>query len=195
MLWWLLGTWTASGLAIPVLWLLSTAGRGVFVRSANEIKETGARKRTARNRGHMGRSLMAGLSFVGAVVLLLMCSFGDPVAAGINLCASFADAHVPASQPAVTNSPIQVTVAVNPPVRGKEENGLDDFARDADVAMVEKLPALPVTAMSASTPPVYPARTHTFEQRNQHRHIDAYVAQSNRGTWLFPPNANAGSNN
>ena len=80
----------------------------------------------------MGRSLLAGLSAVGAVGLLLISSFSDPVSEVGNLCASFADAHVPASQPAVTTSPIQVKVAVNPPVRWKEENGWDDFARDAD---------------------------------------------------------------
>ena len=81
----------------------------------------------------MGRSLLAGLSVVGGVVLLLIASFSDPVAAVGNLCASFADAHVPASQPAVTTSPIRVKVAVNPPVRWKEESGWDNFARDADI--------------------------------------------------------------
>ena len=144
----------------------------------------------------MGRSLLAGLCVVGAVVLLLIASFSDPVAAVGNLFASFADAHVPASQPAVTTSPIRVQVSVNPPVRGKEEDGWDDFARDADVVTVQKLPALPVAAMSASTPPAYPDRTDKrVEHRNRHWHVGAFVAQSSRGTWLFPPNANAGSNN
>ena len=143
----------------------------------------------------MGRSLLAGLSAVGAVGLLLISSFSDPVSEVGNLCASFADAHVPASQPAVTTSPIQVKVAVNPPVRRKEENGWDDFARDAD-RMVQKLPALPVTAVSASTPRAYPDRTDKrVEQRNRHLHVGAFVVQSSRGTWLFPPNANAGGNN
>ena len=201
MLWWVLGAWTASGLAIPALWLLSMAGRRVFVRSPTDMEATGApapppdRTRTVGNRGHIGRYLMAALSVVGAVGLLLISSFSDPVSAVGNLCASFADAHVPASQPAVTTSLIQVKVAVNPPVRGKEENGWDDFARDADVVMVQKLPPLPVTAMSAS-PRAYPDRTDKrVEQRHQHWHVGAYVARSSRGTWLFPPNANAGSNN
>ena len=144
----------------------------------------------------MGRSLLAGLSVVGGVVLLLIASFSDPVAAVGNLFASFADVHVPASQPAVTTSPIRVQVAVNPPVRSKEENGWDDFSRDADIVMMQKLPALPVTAMSASTPRAYPYRTDKrVEQRNRHLHVGAFVVQSSRGTWLFPPNANAGGNN
>ena len=152
------------------------------------------RKRAVANCGHMGRYFLAGLSAVGAVGLLLISSFSDPVSEVGNLCASFADAHVPASQPAVTTSPIQVKVAVNPPVRWKEESGWDDFARDAE--MVQKLPALPVTAVSASTPRAYPDRTDKrVEQRNRHWHVGAYAVQSSRGTWLFPPNANAGSNN
>jgi hypothetical protein len=143
----------------------------------------------------MGRSLLAGLSVVGAVVLLLIASFSDPVAAVGNLFASFTDAHVPASQPAVTTSPLQVKVAVNPPVRGKEENGWDDFSRDADVVMMQKLPALPVTAMSAPTR-AYPDRIDKLvEHRNRYSHVGAFVAPSSRGTWLFPPNVNAGSNN
>ena len=140
----------------------------------------------------MGRYLLAGLSVVGAVVLLLISSFSDPVAAVGNLCASLADAHVPASHPAVTTSAIYVKIASNKPGRGKAENVWDDFAREADAVMVQKLPALPVSA--ASTPPADRIDKHV-EQRNQHWQVGAYVAQSRRGTWLFPPNANAGSNN
>jgi hypothetical protein len=144
----------------------------------------------------MGRHLLSGLSVVGAVILLLISSFTDPIAAVGNLYASFADGPVPASQPATANSPIEVKVAVNPSVRDKDENGWDDFARDADVAAVQKLPAWTITAMSTSTNPAYPDRAgKRVEHRGRHWHVGAYVAQSSRGTWLFPPNANAGSNN
>ena len=103
----------------------------------------------------MGRYLLAGLSVVGAVVLLLISSFSDPVAAVGNLCASLADAHVPASHPAVTTSAIYVKIASNKPGRGKAENVWDDFAREADAVMVQKLPALPVSAsLHASGHPI-----------------------------------------
>jgi hypothetical protein len=144
----------------------------------------------------MGRYLLSGLSVAGAVILLLISSFTDPIAAVGNLYASFADAQVPASQPAATNSPIEVKVAVNPSVRDRDEDGWDDFARDVDVAAVQKLPVWTDTPMSTSTPPAYPDRTgKRVEHQGRHWHVGAYVAQSSRGTWLFPPNANAGSNN
>ena len=133
MLWWVLGAWTASGLAIPALWLLSMAGRRVIVRSPNDMEATGTpapptdRKRSVGNPGHIGRYLLAGLSAVGAVVLLLISSFSDPVSEVGNLCASFADAHVPASQPAVTTSLIQVKIAVQPACSRERRERLGRF--------------------------------------------------------------------
>ena len=200
MLWWLIGAWVATGLLIPVLWLLSMACRSVFVRSSNEMQATGApapppnRKRATANRGHMGWYLLSGLSMVGAVILLLIGSFSDPVTAVGKLYSTFADAQAPVLQPAATTSPIEVKVAVNPPVHDEEENGWDDLARRADVVAVQRLPAW--SAMSASAPPAYPDRSvKRVEHQGRHGRVVAYVAQSRRGTWLFPPNANAGGNN
>ena len=108
--------------------------------------------------------------------------------------------QAPTNHQSICHSPIRAPfskkVAVNPPVRGEEENRWDDFARAADAVMVQKLPALPVTALSASTPRAYPDRTDKrVEQRNRHWHVGAYAVQSSRGTWLFPPNVHAGINN
>lgn len=200
MLWWVIGAWVATGLLIPVLWLLSMACRSVFVRSSNEMQTTGApapppnRKGATANRGHTGRYLLSGLSMVGAVILLLIGSFSDPVTAVGELYSTFADAQAPVLQPAVT-TPIEVKVAVNPPVHDEEENGWE-VARPADLVAVQRLPTWTVTAMSASAPPAYPDRSvKRVEQQGRHGRVIAYVAQSRRGTWLFPPNANAGGNN
>jgi hypothetical protein len=202
MLWWLIGAWVASGILIPVLWLLSGAGRSVVVRSSNGKQATGAltpppdNMRATSNRRHMGRYLLYGLSVVGAVILLLIGSFRDPITAMRNLDSAFADAEAPMSQQAGTSSPIQVEIAVNPTVRDEEENGWDDLARRADVVAVQRLPAWRVKAMSASATPAYPDRSvKRVEHQGRHGRVVAYVAQSRRGTWLFPPNANAGGNN
>ena len=142
-----------------------------------------------------GRDLLYGISVVGAVILLLIGSFSGPVTAVGNPRSTFADAQVPVSQPAVTTSPIEVEVAVNSPLRGEEEDGWDDVARQADVVAEQKVPAWTVKAMSAATPPTYPVRSvkrvehHGFGQGR----VGADVAQSSRGTRPFPPNANAGN--
>jgi hypothetical protein len=200
MLWWFIGAWVASGLLIPVLWLLSMAGRWVFVRPSIDMQATEVpvpppnRKRATASRGHMGRYLLSGIAVVGAVILLLIASFSDPVAAIENLRSIFALAEVPVSQPAVTTSPIEVKLAVNVPFRDEEENGRDDFARHADA--VQDLPAWTAKAMSVATPPAYPVRSvKRVEHHGRQGRVDAYVAQSSRGTWLFPPNVNAGGNN
>ena len=96
------------------------------------------------------------------------------------------------SQPAVTTSPIEV--AVHAPLRGEEENGWDDFARQGDA--VQTLPTWTVKALSVATPPAYPVRSvKRDEHQGRQGRVGAYVARSSRGTWLFPPNANAGGNN
>ena len=96
------------------------------------------RTRATANRGHVGRYLLYGISVVGAVILLLIGSFSGPVTAVGNPRSTFADAQVPVSQPAVTTSPIEVEVAVNSPLRGEEEDGWDDVARQADVVAEQK---------------------------------------------------------
>ena len=176
---------------IPVLWLLSIARRSVFVRSSNEMQVTGApapppnMKRATANRGH----LLSGLSMVGAVILLLIGSFSDPFTTVGELYSTFADAQAPVLQPAATTSPIEVKVAVNPPVHDE-----DDLTRQSDVAAVD-LPWT-VDAMSAAMRPAYPVRSvKRVEHHDRQGRVGAYVAQSSRGTWLFPPNENAGGNN
>ena len=195
MLWWVIGAWVATGLLIPVLWLLSIARRSVFVRSSNEMQVTGApapppnMKRATANRGHLGRYLLSGLSMVGAVILLLIGSFSDPFTTVGELYSTFADAQAPVLQPAATTSPIEVKVAVNPPVHDE-----DDLTRQSDVAAVD-LPWT-VDAMSAAMRPAYPVRSvKRVEHHDRQGRVGAYVAQSSRGTWLFPPNENAGGNN
>ena len=143
----------------------------------------------------MGRYLLSGLSVVGAVILLLVGSFSEPFTVVGNSRSTSADAQIAVSQPAVIASPIEVEVVANAPPR-EEENGQDDFARRADVVAAQKLPAWTVKAMSAATPPTYPVRSvKRVEHHGRQGRVGAYVAQSSRGTWLFPPNANAGGNN
>jgi hypothetical protein len=202
MLWWLFGAWVASGLLISVLLLLSMAGRRVFVRSLNDMQATEvpvappSRKRATSNRCNMGRYLLYGLSVASAVVLLLIGSFSDPITAMGNLYSSFAHAQAPILQPAVTTSPIEVKVAVNLPVHSDEDNGWGDFARHPDVVAVQKLPPWTFKAMSVATPAAHLDRSdkRVENQRRQAR-VGAYVARSSGGTWLFPPNPNAGGNN
>jgi hypothetical protein len=192
MLWWFIGAWVASGLLVPALWLLSVAGRRVFVRSSIDMQATEVplpppnSKRATANRGHMGRYLLSGITVVGAVILLLIASFSDPVAAIENLRSIFALAEVPVSQPAVTTSPIEVKLAANVPFRAEEENGRDDFAGQAHA--VQEPPA--------ATHPAYPVRSiKRVEHHGRQGRVDAYVVHSSRGTWLFPPNVNARGNN
>jgi len=140
--------------------------------------------------GHIGRFLLSGLSSAGALILLFIGLFGDPIATMGKLYSAFADAQAPVLQSAVTPSPIEVVelAAVSPPDRDEEENGRHD---QVDVAAPQKPPALTLTAMSAVTPPAHPERLGKRGwQHGRGGSLNAYVAQSRRGTWLFPPNPN-----
>jgi hypothetical protein len=199
VLWWLIGAWVASGLSIPVLWLLSMAGRKVLVRSSHDVHAGAAApspdsKLATSNRGHIGRYFLYGLSVVGAVILLLLGSFSDPITTIGDMYSAFANAQAPASQPVVASSPIEVQlVAANPPARSAE---VEDIARRVEVVAVQRLPEWTVTAMSAATPPASPERPGKRDWHHGRRGpLGAYVALSSRGTWLFPPNANGGGNN
>jgi hypothetical protein len=198
MLWWLIGAWVVSGLLIPVLWLFSMVGRRVVTDSLNDLQAPRAsapsldRKLTTLRRGHMGRFLLAGLAGTGAVILLFIGSLSDPITTMGDLYSAVADAHAPVSQPTVTPALVEVALAVD----RDEANGSHDLARQADVATPQSPPAWTLAAMSAVTPPATPERSAKRGGHHGRRGpVGAYVTQSHRGTWLFPPNPNAGGNN
>lgn len=204
MLWWLIGAWVASGPLIPVLWLLSMACRNVLVRPSNDKQAARAptppsnSKRAIPNRGHMGRFLLSGLAWVGAVILLFISSLNDPITTMGSLYSDFAHAPAPVLQPTVTPSPIEVELAAVKPADREEEGTVGhDLARKAVLAAPQIPPVWALrAALSAVTPPAYPERpSKRGWQHGRRGPISAYVAQSHRGTWLFPPNPNAGGNN
>jgi hypothetical protein len=198
MLWWLIGAWIASGLLIPVLWLLSMAGRRALIRSSNDVKTPEASatfldsKPATLHRGQMGRFLLSGLAGAGAVILLIIGSFSDPITTMGDLYSALTDAHAPVLQPAGTPAPVEVALAVD---HDEAESSRQDLARQAAVAKPQSPPAWTLAAVSAVTPPATPER---LDKRGLHHgrrvSVGAYVTQSHRGTWLFPPNANAGGN-
>ena len=205
MLWWLIGAWVASGLLIPALWLLSLAGHGVFVRSSHDLQASGtapppppSSKRTSWNRGQIGRFLLCGLVGVGALILLFIGSFSDPISTMGNLYSALADAQAPVSQPTVTSAPVQEGLAaVKQPDRNQTGAVVHDRAREADL----RAPPIPPVwalkaALSAVTPPPRPERPGKRSwQYGRPGPVSAFVAQSRRGTWLFPPLASGGGNN
>jgi hypothetical protein len=198
MLCWLIGAWVASGLLIPVLWLLSMAGRSALIRSSDDMQAPGASapfldsKPAILNRGRMGRFLLSGLAGAGAVILLIIGSFSDPITTMGDLYSALADTHAPVSQPAATPAPVEVALAVD---HDEAETSRQDPTRQSAVANPQSPPAWTLTAMPAVTPPANPERPG---KRGLHRGrrgpVGAYVTQSHRGTWLFPPSANAGGN-
>jgi len=181
---------------IPVLWLLSVAGRRVLVRLSNDVQ--GARasapppksKRATRNRRHIGRLLLFGLAGVGAMIVLFIGSFSDPITTMGNLYSAFANAEVRVLQLAV--KPVEGELAeVKPADQNGGETARPDLPRQADVSTPQNPPTSTLTAMSADTPPAYPQRSNKHGWRHgRSGPVGAYVAQSRRGTWLFPPNPN-----
>ena len=55
---------------------------------------------------------------------------------------------------------------------------------------------LPGVVAQAQVPnaPVYAQHGQATQQAQNGQGVHAYVTQSSHGTWLFPPNANQGSN-
>jgi hypothetical protein len=68
MLWWFIGVWLASGLLIPGLCLLGMAWRRLLSR-VQEVPKA----------GHTGLYVLAGLIGLGAMALLFVGSFSDPI--------------------------------------------------------------------------------------------------------------------
>jgi hypothetical protein len=176
------------------MWLLSVVGRGVLVRSS--IDEQSVRSsappsnsKPTPNRGRSGRLLLSGLAGLAAVILLFIGSFSDPITAMGNLYSAFADAQAPVSQ--TTATPVPVLAAVTPLDRDEEGTVGHHHAGEADLAA----PIAPVWALKAAlaavTPPAHPERPSKHGwQRGRQGPVSAFVAQSHRGTWLFPPNPN-----
>ena len=195
MLWWLVCTWLASGFLIPILWLLSVVGRRVLLRWSNDVQEPRASapppnsKRATRNRRRIGRLLLSGLAGVGAAILLFIGSFSDPITAMGNLYSAFAT-PAPVLQAAVKPVDIQLP-EVKPADQNGEEVATPDLPRQVDVATPQNPPARTLTAMSADAPPANPQRLRKSGwQHGRGGPANAYVIQSRRGTWLFPPNPN-----
>ena len=199
MLWWLIGIWVASGLLIPVLWLLSITGRRCLIRSSNDGQAPGASaplldsKPATLNRGQMGRFLLAGLAGAGAVILLFIGSFSDPITTMGDLYAALADAHTPVLRPAVPPAPVDVVLTVD---HNEAEDSRHDLARQEAIETRQSPSVWTLAAMSAVTPPATPERPGKRGGHHGRRGpVGAYVTQSHPGTWLFPPNANQGGNN
>jgi hypothetical protein len=199
MLWWLIGAWAASGLLIPVLLLLSM-GRGVLVGSSNDMQAAGASlpptdsERATPTRGRMGRYLLSGLAGAAAVTLLCVGSFSYPIRATGPLYSTFAGDQTATLQSTETSLPVERTVpSVKPADRREDEDGRHDLARQADLGAPQSPSSWTVSDV---TPPAYPERPGKRPRHHGRRGpVSAYVAQSHRGTWLFPPNANAGGTN
>ena len=198
MLWWLIGAWVASGLLIPVLWLLSMAGRRTLIRSSNDVQAPGASaplldsKPATLNRGQMGRFLLSGLAGAGAVILLFIGSFGDPITTMGDLYSAFADAHTPVLQPAVPRAPVEVVLAVD---HDEAENGRHDRAAPGGHSDATGPACVDACGHVSRYAPGHPERPGKRGWHHGRRGpVGAYVTQSHRGTWLFPPNANAGGN-
>jgi hypothetical protein len=137
MLWWFVGVWLASGLMIPVLWLASTACRGVFgrvtkagqmpavfaPRSAAIVVSTVHRWLTSslttgrpfKRSGHRrdGEPVIPTMSRMGHYVLAGMMSFGALILLFIS---SFSDSGAPtrdlSSASAVVQAPMTQATAV-----------------------------------------------------------------------------------
>ena len=205
MLWWLIGAWVASGLLVPALWLLSMAGHGVFVRSSHKIQAEAAApsscpssKRTSWNHGRLGRFLLCGFVGVGALILLFIGSFSDPISTTGNLYLAFTGAQDPVSQAAVTPAPVrEELVAAKQPDLDQTGAVGHDRARETDLVTPQIPPVWALkAALSAVTSPAHLDRpSRRGWQYDRHGPVGAFVARSRRGTWLFPPNASGGGNN
>jgi hypothetical protein len=208
MLWWLIGAWVASGLLIPILWLLS---RGPLSPGS---------KWTSWNRGHTGRLLLCGLVGIGAMTLLFIGSFGNPIPAMGSLYSAFAGAQNPVPQAAVTPSPAEIElVAVQrqgDAIQGQLAKNQQELAQaiqelaqqtiDLEAAQTETdnlRQRIDELGQQRQAEEVWPTldwqrpddARHQHWQHGQRKPMSAYVAQSHRGTWLFPPNPNSGGSN
>lgn len=255
MLWWFIGAWLASGVAIPVVWLLGMAGRGRIARDT----EAGSRQafpeshsatagasparsaygirrlvaslvmcvfrlpehcrsgtRMARTVHLMGRGALSGLVGIGALTLLFVGSFGDSIIATLDPPSSAAVADAPAAQVAeamATKADIDDEAGVarrglpreSPPLGDAEQvasiqprtgeavaSAGDDVSRQTAVAAAAPL-ATGGTLLIAD-PKVASVERGSGRPRARGPLVRTFVTGSNRGTWLFPPNMNAGGN-
>ena len=160
-----------------------------YVQEARASAPPPNSKRATRNRRRIGRLLLFGLAGVGAAILLFIGSFSDPITAMGNLYSAFANPEAPVLQAAV--KPVEIQLAeVKPTDQNGEEAATPDLPRQADVTTPQNPPARTLTAMSADTPPAYPNDYASAAGSGRGGPLNAYVVQSRRGTWLFPPNPN-----
>jgi len=208
MLWWLVGMWLASGLVIPLLWLLSAAGRWVSPGQRKATPVMGSPSpppkgvRATPRRTRIGRFSLAGLAGIGALVLMLVGSFSDPITRLQELPSVLAPARAPASEAAISpsNGEADQVLSAEPADGNVRKVSLDDPPSQADattplVAVEQPLGALPV-------PPEQPdaardrqhghARWPSTAAARNSRPVRAYITRSVRGTWLFPPNPGNG---
>lgn len=208
MLWWLVGMWLASGLVIPILWLLGVAGGRVFPGRPKATPVMGSpaptpkRVRATPRRSRIGRFSLAGLVGIGALVLMLVGSFSDPITRLQELPSVLTPAPAPASEAAITppSGEADQVLSVEPADGNVRKVSLDDPPSQADaatplVAVEQPLGALPV-------PPEQPdaardrqhghARGPSTAAARNSRPVRAYITRSVRGTWLFPPNPGNG---
>jgi hypothetical protein len=189
MLWWLVGIWLASGPLIPVLWLLSTTRRGVGRSSVvspavRALAPRASRRPLPPNRRQMWRLMLSGLSGFAALILLFMGSFRDPITTMRLLPSTLSGAHAPAQDPLVAQ-----------PIEPTDQVALGEPRTDNAEAVPQVPPAWELMAAASVMPPGHgqpvPERARRHDRRGS---VKAFVAQSNRGTWLFAPNQNSGGN-
>ncbi len=208
MLWWLVGMWLASGLVIPLLWLLGVAGRRVFPGRPKATPVVGSPApppkgvRATPRQSRIGRFSLAGLVGIGALVLMLVGSFSDPITRLQELPSVLTPAPAPASEAAITppSGEADQVLSAEPADGNVRKVSLDDPPSQADaatplVAVEQPLGALPVPPgqpdAARDRPHGHVRGPSTAAARNS-RPVRAYITRSVRGTWLFPPNPGNG---
>jgi hypothetical protein len=208
MLWWLVGMWLASGLVIPILWLLGVAGGRVFPGRPKATPVMGSpaptpkRVRATPRRSRIGRFSLAGLVGIGALVLMLVGSFSDPITRLQELPSVLTPAPAPASEAAITppSGEADQVLSVEPADGNVRKVSLDDPPSQADTAtplvVVEQplgvLPVPPEQPDAARDRQRGHARGPSTAAARNSRPVRAYITRSVRGTWLFPPNPGNG---
>jgi septal ring factor EnvC (AmiA/AmiB activator) len=159
----------------------------------------------------MGRFWLAGLAGVGAVILLFIGWFSDPITTLGNSHSAFADAQALALQPALTFSSAEIeqaAVNIADLHRQGDAIGVQLAQNQKELAQANQELAQQTIELEAAQTEIDKLRQSIDElgrqRRADARHqqwqhgrrgpVSAHVAQSHRGTWLFPPNPNGGGN-
>jgi hypothetical protein len=208
MLWWLIDIWLASGLLIPIFWLLSLAGQYLPFRSSNinHVTERSAHgptnKHAGPNRGRFRRLLLAAAASTAALALVFVGSFWDAMMRAYEPSPTIV-AQVPELQELATrSSPFAGELAS----RELPYDGMIDTAGNKTDAQIQPssetvtLSGLPEVSVASAQPRTTSrgnaaSRAHTpIVAAKDRRRAKLHMVQTNRGTWLWPLNPNTGPN-